>query len=139
VQAQSVQATLSSVSGGASLLSGNPALTAAIAQIDGMVTCYRNVGAADARVYYRVDVSRLAAGQIPSVGVLAVINQDRLVNNFLACALGAQPVGPQAAGDVPICSNAGSLEVEGETISYLYAGTDEQICALMAMPFRNIQ
>lgn len=137
VQASDIQTALSSVSGGASLLTGNPAAAALVAQIDGMVSCYRNVGAFDARIYYQSNITTLIQGQIPSVGALAVVNENRLINNFLSCALnGRQAFGAQSEsqGSQP-CSGSGSIVVDGETIAYLYAATDTNLCNYLSSPF----
>ncbi|MBK8024115.1 MAG: hypothetical protein IPK19_22460 [Chloroflexi bacterium] len=137
VEAQSIQTALSSVSGGASLLTGNPAAAALVAQIDGMISCYRNVGALDARVYYQANIANLVQGTVPSVGALAVINQDRVINNFLSCALGSgQGIGAQTAAS-QICSGSGQIVVDGETIAYLYAATNRELCNLMISPFQG--
>ena len=79
---------ITAVGGGASLISGNPALAAGIAKIDDMIQCYQNVGAVAANVYTEDDISQVLQGQIPSVGALAVVNEDRVGRNFLNCALG---------------------------------------------------
>jgi hypothetical protein len=135
VEASNIQTALSGVSGGASLLTGNPAAAALVAQIDGMITCYRNVGALDARVYYQADIANLISGTTPSVGALAVINQDRLVGNFLSCALGGQRTFGAQSAQIQPCSGSGSIEVDGETITYLYAATDQNLCNLLTTPF----
>lgn len=135
VEAATIQTALSSVSGGASLITGNPAAAALVAQIDGMITCYRNVGALDARVYYQANISNVLQGTVPSVGALAVINQDRVINNFLSCSVGsARGLDAQNSG-VQICSSSGSFLVEGQTIAYLYAATNQELCNLMQTPF----
>ncbi|MBL8130432.1 MAG: hypothetical protein JNL42_01135 [Anaerolineae bacterium] len=137
IEAQNVQTALSSVTGGASLITGNPAAAALVAQIDGMITCYRGVGALDARVYYQANIANLVQGTMPSVGALAVINQDRIVNNFLSCALGGnQGVGAQSAAP-QVCSGSGQIVVDGETIAYVYAATNQELCNLMATPFQG--
>ncbi len=127
--ASNITAAISAVGGGASLITGNPVTAALIAQIDGMINCYRATGSVAAKVYVQADIGQVAQGQIPIVGAMAVLNQDRLVNNFLACALGAGPQGfsAQAAQQQP-CSNAGSFVFNGETLHYLYAATDISLC-----------
>lgn len=128
--AQSLTTALSSITGGAALLTGNPLVTGLMAQIDGMMACYGATGTVSARVYVQANVSSLLSGDIPSAGVLAVINQDRVINNFLSCALGS---GPQAlsaqAGSLQPCGNSGSFVVNGETLLYMYAATDPQLCS----------
>jgi hypothetical protein len=127
--ASNISTAVSTISGGASILSGNPISAALIAQIDGMIACYQNVGAVAAKVYAQADLASLTQGQIPALGALAVINQDRLVNNFLPCALGsgsADSFSAQAA-EQP-CSGSGSFVVNNETLWYLYAATKQELC-----------
>jgi hypothetical protein len=130
-----VQTAITSAGGGAALISGNPILAGAVAQIDGMITCYRNVGAVAARVYTENNIAGLLEGDIPNVGALAVINQDRLVNNFLQCALGSQGMSAQRAAVQP-CAGTGTFTANGQTLHYIYAATDQQLCDLFvsAMP-----
>jgi len=136
VEAQTIQSALSTVSGGASLVTGNPVAAALVAQIDGMITCYRSVGALDARVYYQADIANLIQGSgVPSVGALAVVNQDRVVNNLVQCALGsARGLDAQSSAN-QVCSSSGSIQVDGQTIAYVYAATNQQLCDLLATPF----
>lgn len=134
MDADSLVDALSTVAGGGSLLTGNLAAAGLITQIDGMIQCYQNVGAAAARVYLpqnAVDVAgQIAAGMIPSAGVVAIINQDRLVNNFLSCAIGGglQAFSAQDAQPQP-CAASGTFVVNGQTLHYLYAATTPDLCA----------
>ena len=130
--ATTISSAISTITGGASILSGNPLGAAMIAQIDGMIACYQNVGAVAAKVYAQPDIATLAQGQIPTVGALAVINQDRLVNNFLPCALGAnRGMSAQAQTPQP-CASSGSFQVNGETLWYVYAATNQDLCSAIA-------
>lgn len=131
--ATSISSAVSTITGGASILSGNPVTAALIAQIDGMIACYQNVGAVAAKIYGQPDIATLAQGQIPTVGALAVVNQDRLVNNFLPCALGSANRGFSAQAETPQpCSGSGSFQVNGETLWYIYAATDQSLCTAIA-------
>lgn len=130
--ARNITDAVSTVSGGASLLTGNPIAAAAIAQIDGMIDCYQDVGAVAAKVYAAVNIGELAAGQIPSVGALAVINQDRLVNNFLPCALGSNRGFSAQTNSAQPCGSSGSFTVNGETLWYVYAATQQDLCSAIA-------
>lgn len=130
----SISSAIAAVGGGASLLSGNPATAAMVAQIDGMIQCYQNVGAVAARVYTQTDISGIVQGQIPNVGALAVINQDRLINNFLACALGSGQRAFSAQAVEP-CGGSGSTVVDGETLHYVYAATTPDLCTIFASQF----
>ena len=129
--ASNISTAVSTISGGASILSGNPIGAALIAQIDGMIACYQNVGAVAAKVYAQADIASLTQGQIPAIGALAVINQDRLVSNFLPCALGSGPNTFSAQADQP-CSGSGSFVVNNETLWYLYAATKQDLCTAIA-------
>lgn len=135
--ATSISSAVSTITGGASILTGNPVAAALIAQIDGMIACYQNVGAVAAKIYAEPDIAAVAQGQIPTVGALAVINQDRLVNNFLPCALGSNR-GFSAQAETPQpCSSSGSFQVNGETLWYVYAATDQELCTAIAQHLPN--
>src|SRR5690606_40484862 len=64
-ETSNVTDAISAVTGGASLLTGNLPLAALVAQIDGMIQCYENVGAIASKVYVQANVSELLQGQIP--------------------------------------------------------------------------
>lgn len=114
--------------GGASLLTANPVQAGLIAQADSMIDCYQEVGAADAQVYtQRINISEPT---IPIAGVLAVVNQNRVADNFLHCltstpldgVFGAQSVQPQP------CYGYGTFTFNEDRISFLYAATDQPLC-----------
>jgi hypothetical protein len=131
-----ITSAITAAGGSGALITGNPVLAAAIAQIDGMISCYRSVGAVAARVYAENNITGVFQGQIPKVGALAIINQDRLVNNFLSCALGG---GARAqGGGLQPCSGTGTFTADGETLHYIYAASDPALCALFvgALPRR---
>ena len=126
--ANSITSAITSLGGGASLISGNPALAAGIAKIDDMIQCYQNVGAVSANIYTEDNIGQVLQGQVPSVGALAVVNQDRLGRNFLSCALsGSQAFSAQSATIEP-CFGSGSFVKDNETISFLYAATAPGLC-----------
>jgi len=130
--AANLSSAISTISGGASLLSGNPVGALMVAQIDGMISCYQQVGAVAAKIYAQADIASLAAGQIPPVGVLAVVNNDRLAGNFLPCALGSgKGFSAQSAAPQP-CASSGTFSANGNTYSYLYAATTQDLCTLIA-------
>lgn len=136
IEATSITSAITSLGGSASLLTGDPVSAALISQIDGLITCYSRVGAAAARIYLPANLGGVLQGQVPNLGVLAVINQDRVINNFLSCALGGNNVfGAQSAAVQP-CAGSGSFVRDGETLAYLFAATNEQLCQLFtaAMP-----
>jgi hypothetical protein len=132
--ATSVSSAIASLGGSASLITGDPVTAALINQIDSMIQCYGRVGAVAARIYTETNIGSVLQGQVPKLGVLAVINQDRLANNFLQCALRQQGLSAQAA--VEPCGGSGSFSRDGETLHYIYAATNPDLCTLFvaAMP-----
>jgi hypothetical protein len=126
--ATSITSALTSVGGGVSAITGNPAVAAAIQRIDTLISCYRNVGAVAARVYTPTTYD-ITNPVIPGVGAVAVINEDRIANNFLACA--TSPTGDsfsaQSAEFEP-CISSGSFTAGNETLYYIYAGTTPDLC-----------
>ncbi len=128
-EANSITNALSAVGGSASVLTGNPVVAAAIGAVDGLIQCYNGVGAAAARIYIANDAAAVVMnGGSPNFGAMAVINGDRVVNNFLPCALGqAQGLSSQSVAPT-ICSNNGSFVVNNETLYYLYAATTPDLC-----------
>jgi hypothetical protein len=134
LDADSLVDALALVAGGGSLATGNLAGAGLVTQIDGMIQCFQNTGAAAARIYVPSDVTTVAGqvtqGQLPSAGVVAIINQDRLANNFLNCAIGggAQAFSAQAAEPQP-CASSGTFTSNGQTLHYLYAATTPDLCA----------
>ena len=128
-EANSITSALSSVGGSASILTGNPVVAAAIGAVDGMIQCYNGVGAAAARIYIAADAPTVVLnGGSPNFGAMAVINGDRIVDNFLPCPVGqAQGLTCQSVAPT-ICSNNGSFVVNNETLYYLYAATTPDLC-----------
>jgi hypothetical protein len=134
--AANITSAISSLGGSASLLTGDPVVAGVIAQIDSMITCYRNVGAVAARIYTPANLGSILQGQVPSLGVLAVINTNRVADNLLQCALGGnQVMGAQSATLQP-CAGSGSFVRDNETLTYVFAATDQNLCQLFtaAMP-----
>ena len=136
--AASLTDALATLGGGASLLSGNPALTAAISVIDNMIQCYQDVGAVAASIYTKISLDTLLQGDGISLGALAIINQERLSRNFLNCALGDTQLFSAQAEALQVCSGKGSLLVANETIHYLYAATDSLLCLAFQSHFDSL-
>ncbi len=136
--ADSIIDAITSVGGGASLISGNPALAAGIAKLDNMIQCYQNVGAVAAQIYTQTDIGSVLQGEIPSVGALAVINQDRLSRNFLDCALSGSSAFSAQSATIEPCFGSGSMTVNNETIHYLFAATYPPLCSTFQTHFNNL-
>jgi hypothetical protein len=130
-EANSITGALSAVTGGAAALTGDPIVGAAIAAVDGLIQCYNSVGAAAARVYIQEGAEGMVMnGATPRFGAMAVINGNRLVNNFLPCALGqVGAMSAQTAQQPEICSSNGSFTVGSDTLYYLYASNSPELCS----------
>lgn len=125
VEGQLLTDYISTLSEGAALLAGQPHLAALIAGVDQIVSCYQEVGAAQARVYSN-EVTPLSAGTV------AIADKNALLNptNLLKC------VGPLASPgdtttqmvDIKPCSASYTLEKDDNEFYIIYAGTTEEIC-----------
>ncbi len=131
-----IQDAVTAAGGGAALLSGNVAAAALITQLDRMIDCYRSRGAVAANVYTENNIAQVLEGQVPKVGALAVVNQNRVVNDFLSCALNQGSSDSFGAQAVQPCAGSGQFMANNETMLYIYAATDPQLCQLFqsAMP-----
>lgn len=137
--ATSITDAITAAGGGASVISGNLAVAGAITQIDRMLDCYREVGAVAANVYTQVDIASLLQSELPRLGAVGVINQDRVVNNFLSCAVGSANTAFSAQdAQVQPCGGSGSLVVNNENITYVYAATSPELCQAFQLHFDNL-
>ncbi|MDZ4766766.1 MAG: hypothetical protein SGI73_19685 [Chloroflexota bacterium] len=127
----SITSAITAAGGTAALFTGNVLVAGAITQIDSMISCYRSVGAVAARVYTENNIAQLLGGQVPKVGALAIINQDRLANNFLSCATGGGAGGETRSQDASVqpCAGSGTFTSGGETLHYLYAASNPELCS----------
>ncbi|MBZ0303762.1 MAG: hypothetical protein K8J31_28740 [Anaerolineae bacterium] len=136
--ADSIGDAITSVGGGASLISGNPALAAAIAKIDDMIQCYQNTGSVAANIYTESNLSSVLQGQIPSIGALAVVNEDRLSRNFLNCALSGSSAFSAQGVSIEPCFGSGTFTKGNEKLDYVYAATAPGLCQSFQSYFDSI-
>jgi hypothetical protein len=141
--ADNIVDALSSVAGAGSLATGNLPGAALITQINGMIQCYQNIGAVAARVYTPSDAAVILnaaqQGQIPTAGVVAVVNRTRLLDtgNLISCALGGGLQAFSAQADQPQpCAGSGSFTApNGDTMDFVYAATNQTLCAQFQSTF----
>ncbi len=133
--ADSIIDAVTTTLGGASLVTGNPIAAVLIERADTMIGCYQEVGAADARIYtQRIN---LTEPTVPTAGVLAIVNQNRVVDNFLHCltqnplsgAFSAQSANPEP------CYGYGTFAFNGDNVSFFYVATDTPLCDLFNSAF----
>ena len=123
VEGQTLTGYISTVSGGAALLAGQPELAAAVAGVDQVVSCYQEVGAVRARVYSK-------EGEPLTAGAVAIADRNAVLSpaNFFRCvSLQRAPAAPAAGGYEP-CTASYTLERTVNTFYILYAGTRPEIC-----------
>ena len=105
------------------------AASVVVSRVDDFIACYQRTGAVDARVYIKTDLAALVSGEVPPLGAVAVVNQDRLRDSLVACAV--SPNDPSAfsaqSANQP-CGNMGTFQRDGERFTYLYAGTSTEFC-----------
>lgn len=104
-----------------SLGTGNIIAAGMLDRLNAVADCLGNVGALAGRVYSSINP--------PAAGLLVVINNDRVSNNLMQCALNpgaeAQTEGRQA---VEPCAGNGTYSENGVSYSYLFAATDPSMC-----------
>jgi hypothetical protein len=129
-----IQNAIAGTIAGASGATGNIPAVAVTGAVEGFVDCYRDVGAFDARLH--IQNINLSEGLAPTAGVVGVINQSRVLSNFVSCA---NPMGGAASAQglslFNPCANTGSFTAEGESFSYFYAATNTPLCQAYAQHF----
>jgi len=117
-----IQDAIAKVAGGASLLSGQPELTALVAGVNGVVSCYQSAGAIEGRTYVKNSNPTTA-------GVLIIANRNALTNpaNILSC------VAPKGFGasnvTIQPCVKAYTLDKDNNQFYIAYAGTNNEMCS----------
>ena len=121
--------------GGAALVGGQVAITAAIAKVEQVLQCFQDRGAIAARFYNETN----PAGMVPLVGAVLVINQSRINRELINCILGGQEerASAQTVAIEP-CANAGTFNYQGDTVSFIYVGSHSSVCALYEQHFDNL-
>lgn len=121
--------------GGAALMGGQIGITAAIAKAEQILQCFQDRGALAAKFYQQSDSSLTA----PLVGATLVINQSRINQELINCALGGQEDSASAQTfSIEPCASAGTLTYEDDTISYIYVGSHPDVCAVFQLHFDNL-
>lgn len=121
--------------GGAALVGGQFGLTAVLAKAEQILQCFQDRGALAARYYQHGDTSLTE----PKIGASLVINQSRVNQELINCALGGQEDNASAQTfNIEPCASAGTLTYEGDTISYVYVGSHPDVCDVFQLHFDNL-
>lgn len=123
--------------GGAALAGGQVEITAAVAKAEQVLQCFQDRGAVAAKFY----TEKSPTGIVPKVGAVLVINQTRITQELLNCALGGQEQQESfsAQNVVQPCADSGSFVYQGDDISYLYVGSHPDVCTLYQQHFISVQ
>jgi len=121
--------------GGAALAGGQVEITAAVAKAEQMIQCFQDRGALAAKFYTENTQSNI----VPKVGAVLVINQTRVNQELLNCLLGGQNQTFSAQSVVEPCADSGNFTYQGDSISYVYVGSQPDVCALFNQHFTNVQ
>ncbi len=107
-----------------------------VSRLDEFIQCYQRSGAVDGRVYIKADVAAVLSGAIPPMGAVVVANQNRLRDSLVGCAVTPNdPNSFSAQSANQPCGNIGNFEANGETLTYLYAGSATDFCTAVEAHF----
>jgi hypothetical protein len=138
-QASSIVDAMSAAGVGSALLSGNPAVAAAIARADTVLDCLEASGAVGATTY----VQSVQSGLIPEAGAVILINQTRLNQNALACFLTAGTENQRSfsaqAIDIRPCAEGGNFTYQNNDYAYAYVGVGDRLCGFFSQHFSNLK
>jgi hypothetical protein len=116
-----LQDAITKLAGAASLGAGQPELTALVAGVNGLVSCYQSAGAIQGKTYVnKADISK--------AGVVVVINRNVLTNpqTFLSCVV---PKGALRSASIEPCAKAYTLNKDNNQFYIGYAATKPEVCA----------
>jgi len=123
VESQSIQDYIMTLSGGGALLAGHPELAALLTKLDGVIDCYREVGAVDARIYSDESFQL-------SSGAVAIADRDRLVDprTLFRCVGGSELLPFSTQPTINPCSHSYTFTQNGNEFYIAYMGTTYEIC-----------
>ncbi len=130
-----VVAALSTAASAASLAGGNLPVAGALNRADALLRCLQERGAVSGRSYLQQNITNI----VPEAGVVVIINNDRVAENFLAClASGASPMRAQTVTIEP-CAEAGNFTFQNNSYSFVYVGVGNELCGYFALHFNNLR
>ncbi|MCU0465233.1 MAG: hypothetical protein MUF38_11770 [Anaerolineae bacterium] len=133
IQADSIQSAMTAAATAANLSTVNLLGAALVNRIDALATCYRDVGALDARAY----VSLRDAGG----GIAIVINNNRITDNLIQCVNEAAGARFRSQDAFQPCVSNGTFTASDNgltnTFTYIYAGSTPALCTAFQNHFAN--
>lgn len=122
VEGQSLQQYIAGLAQGASLLSGNPQMLLLIELADQAISCYREEGAINMRIY--------SDESFPlSSGAIAIADRNRLTDpQTLFRCVGGQMITSSSEPTLRPCAHSYTLERDDNAFYFVYVGTTPEIC-----------
>lgn len=130
-----VVTALSTAAQAASLAGGNLPVAGALNRAEALLRCLQERGAVSGRSYLQQNVTNI----VPEAGVVVIINNDRVAENFLSCL--ASGVGPLTAQAVTLepCAEVGTFTFQNNNYSFAYVGVGNELCGFFALHFNNLR
>lgn len=130
-----VVTALSTAATAASLAGGNLPVAGALNRAEALLRCLQERGAVSGRSYLQQNITNI----VPEAGVVVIINNDRVAENFLSClASGARPMTAQTVTIEP-CAEAGTFTFQNNNYSFVYVGVGNELCGYFALHFNNLR
>jgi len=139
-EADSITDAITAAAGDGAEALDNAAVSAAVTAVDSFIECYNDVGAVSARIYTQTNLGDILSGDslVPSVGTIAVVNQDRVQENFLACAAESASGNFSAQSAPTVCRGSGSFSAADDAFRYIYISTSDAFCEAAVSHFEGI-
>lgn len=117
-----IQDAITKIGGVASIGTGQPEVAAALAAVNGLVTCYQQAGAVQGRTYVN-------SADALKAGVIVIVDRNVVTNpqTFLNCVLPKSAAAPLVAGVQP-CAKAYTLSTSNNQFYIAYAATSTEVC-----------
>jgi hypothetical protein len=118
-----LQDAMAKVAGAASLGSGNPELTALVAGVSGLSSCYQKAGGIEGRAYInQADISK--------AGIVVVVNRNVVTdpNTFLSCVSPRRALAPNNTQAQQPCAKTYTLNKDNNQYYIGYAATNSEVC-----------
>lgn len=116
----------------------NFVLEQTVSRVDAFIQCYEDVGAVAANIYTQVGLDTVLDGNTPSVGAVAIVNQDRIRENLISCVTSGGNDDFSAQSGPPTCQRSGTFSTGGDTFTYIYISNQDTFCAAVETHFAGI-
>ena len=122
---QNIQDAIAKLTSAASLVSGQPEVTAAIAGLSSVVSCFQSAGAIQGRTYVNKSNPLYS-------GVVLIVNKNVLTDpqTWVNCTIPRRSAAvPQGGIQLSPCAKTYTLNKDNNTFYVAYAATDQRVCS----------